>query len=259
MFLLGLVVGSFVNVLIFRIPRKENFIRGRSRCYSCGHVLGWKDLIPLVSFIFLQGRCRYCSKKISCRYPIVELYSGLIFFFSFVIFHQNGLGEWLFILFLAEFFLIIFWIDLNHLIIPDNLLVTAFLVTIIYGFLGKIHVFDYHFQIFSLGNILAGITFFTVLFFVWLLSHGTWLGLGDAKLLGIIGLSLGLVAGLNIFYGAIIMGAVVGALILLTKQGTLKTKLPLATFLSLAATFYLFTGFVIIKKNMLLFILRIFK
>src|SRR3989344_3595461 len=82
-FLIGLSIGSFFNVLIFRLPRKEGFIKGRSRCPSCRHVLSWKDLFPLASFLFLKRKCRFCSKKISWRYFLVEL-TTLLFFLSFL-------------------------------------------------------------------------------------------------------------------------------------------------------------------------------
>lgn len=74
--LLGLVVGSFLNVLILRIPRKEEFVRTPSHCMNCGHRLGWKDLIPFFSYVFLRGRCRYCGHKISLQYPMIELVNG---------------------------------------------------------------------------------------------------------------------------------------------------------------------------------------
>ena len=81
-FIFGLIVGSFLNAVIYRLEEKESFLKGRSYCPRCKHVLNWKDLIPVLSFLILRGRCRYCGKKISFQYPLVELATGFLFFLT---------------------------------------------------------------------------------------------------------------------------------------------------------------------------------
>jgi len=85
-FLFGITVGSFLNVLIYRIPKKEEFVKTRSHCMSCGYVLQWYDLIPLFSWLFLGGKCRKCKSKISVQYPIIELLNGVLWLSAFLVF-----------------------------------------------------------------------------------------------------------------------------------------------------------------------------
>src|SRR3989344_5301589 len=83
MFTFGLCIGSFLNVVIYRIEKEEGFVKGRSYCSHCKHTLSWADLVPVFSFIFLGGKCRYCHKKISVQYPLVEMLTGLVFLLIF--------------------------------------------------------------------------------------------------------------------------------------------------------------------------------
>lgn len=118
-FILGLVFGSFANVLIYRIPRNESIVFPGSHCPVCGHPLSWKDNIPLLSYIFLKGKCRYCGAKISPRYPIVEFSMGLLFVLGFAIY---GLSVQLLFVLTAYFLLfVISWIDFEHGVVPDSL------------------------------------------------------------------------------------------------------------------------------------------
>jgi len=207
LFLAGLFVGSFLNVLIYRIPRAQQFIAGRSRCPHCQATLAWYDLIPVVSFLLLRGHCRYCHARISLRYPAVELASGLIFVFA---------PSYLAIAVL-EILLVIAIIDYEHLIIPDSFVIILALLG-----LWNPHVFT------ALGS--AG--FF---FILWAISKGRWIGFGDVKLAGALGLFFGFPSGPLVIYLAIISGGILGAFLLLLGKAHRKTALPFGTLLAIAA------------------------
>lgn len=147
-FILGLCVGSFLNVLIYRLPKNLGFVKGRSFCPKCKHKLSWFDNIPLLSFLFLKGKCRYCKKPISIRYPLVEVVTGLltvlIFNFKFEILSQSSLFEYFnfqtlsdSVLSLLFFYglVVIFFIDFEHQIIPDEIVIPLIFLYVIFNIL----------------------------------------------------------------------------------------------------------------------------
>ncbi|MEX2052900.1 MAG: prepilin peptidase [Candidatus Paceibacterota bacterium] len=261
-FLIGLVVGSFINVVVYRLPKGRTFISGRSSCTNCLKQIEWYDLIPVVSFFALKARCRNCKTAISWQYPLAELYSGAMFLFSFQIFSEN-LVYWLFSLFLIEIFLILALIDWQNLILPDSVILAAIAVTLIFGvyqrFWDNAPSGGVIGNILSRGNVSAALLFFAVIFLIWFLSKGEWIGLGDAKLVGVIGLAFGMLGATFIIYGAVFLGMIAGLIILMAKKGDMKTKLPFGTFLSVSATIYIFFGHEIISwsENVLLLIKNI--
>lgn len=122
-FITGLIFGSFFNVVIYRLPEGKSIIAPRSFCPSCGAKLKAYDLIPVFSFIFLRGKCRYCGCKISFRYPLVELVTGVVFVILYIKF---GLSvEFIFTVFLMSILLMVFFIDLEHMIIPNELVIAG--------------------------------------------------------------------------------------------------------------------------------------
>ncbi|MDO8669288.1 MAG: prepilin peptidase, partial [Candidatus Buchananbacteria bacterium] len=218
LFLLGLIVGSFVNVVIYRIPRGQSVVGGRSQCPNCRKKLPWYDLIPIASFFIVRGRCRNCKKSISWIYPLVELYSGFIFLFSFSLFVSGGLINWLFVVFVLEVLFILALIDLRHLILPDSLLLVLLIGVVVLGVIQRWLNLGSDWQVLNLDNLIGAVSLFGFLFLIWLLSKGKWLGFGDVKLAGIIGLIFGLWGGLIIFYGAIIIGTAVGLILLVSHR-----------------------------------------
>ena len=257
-FLFGLIVGSFVNVVIYRVPRGESIVSGRSRCANCGKNIAWYDLIPIASFFILRFHCRQCRRRISWLYPVVELYSGLIFlltfYFTFIsqattLFHYYPLPttyylllvNWLLLIFLLESLLILAVIDLKNLILPDSVMLMMFLGVLAYGILEYLRGY-FGFNIFSFDNFIGATVLFSALFLIWFFSKGSWLGLGDAKLAGLVGLIFGLWGGLIVIYGAIIAGMIAGLVLMVSHKANLKTKLPLGTFICLSATAYVFFG-----------------
>jgi leader peptidase (prepilin peptidase) / N-methyltransferase len=231
-FIFGTILGSFINVLIYRIPREENFVNSRSKCPHCQEILKWYDLVPLLSFLILRGKCRNCHHRISWSYFLVELYSGLIFLTTFV-YLLNDPWRMLAVIFISEILLILFMTDLKELFLPDSV--------ILVGVAGVLILFK-TFNSFSLSHLLSAVIFFIFFGGMWFLSKGKWLGLGDGKLMFLIGLAFGTVAGVAILYGAIILGTVVALTLLISKKANLKTRLPMGSFICLSATVYIFVS-----------------
>lgn len=246
-FIFGLIIGSFINVVIYRLPKGQNFVSGRSRCPKCRKILKWYDLIPLASFLILGGKCRYCGKKISWSYFIIELSSGILFLLSFIRLAGEGTAHWLMALFLLEVFLILFMTDLKYLILPDKIIFTALGAILIFGVLERLNIIKTTFDFITIGSILTAIFLSFLVFFFWYISKGKWIGLGDSKLVALIGLTFGSIGGIMVIYIAIIVGALVGLALLITKRANMKTKLPLGSFICLSAILYFFAGDVIMK------------
>lgn len=210
-FVYGLVIGSFLNVLIYRIPLKEEFVKTRSHCMNCGYQLRWYDLVPLFSYMSLGGKCRSCRTKISIQYPLIELLNGAAYLGIYLFL---GFGWWTVVNCLVfSILLVIFFIDLRHMIIPNGLVVALLIVAIGWT------LFD--------GNYLQHIIgFFAVsvpLLLIGIISKGG-MGMGDVKLMAVIGLLLGWQ---NVLV-ALMVGAMIGSVIGLTLIGLkiIKRKEP---------------------------------
>lgn len=219
--LYGLVVGSFLNVLVYRLPRKNLFKSSTSYCPNCKHKLSWIDLFPLFSFIFLRGRCRYCKEKISIRYPLVELLNGVLWLLSFVMFK----GDWATIVLSCLFFsilIVIAGIDLDISEIPNGLvlaiLILALVKFVLSFFFGPVKWYEY----------LIGAVCVSVPLFILALFGG--MGLGDVRLAFVAGLFLGWkLMLLGTFFG-IVFGGIV-AIVLMIKYKK-KGAIPFAPSLS---------------------------
>ena len=128
-FLFGLLFGSFLNSVIYRLEIGGSFLKGRSYCPHCKHKLIWQDLIPVLSFLFLKGKCRYCQKPISWQYPLVELATGFIFLLFFLTSLNLNNFTYVYLLIMSCFLIIVFVYDLKHYIIPDKIIYPAILVS----------------------------------------------------------------------------------------------------------------------------------
>ena len=235
-FVLGLIIGSFLNVLIFRLNTKRS-LGGRSACMSCQKKLFWYELVPLVSFLTLRGRCRSCKVKISIQYPVVELVTGFIFAILFLKFQNLFFKDILFFLIayiyytvLSSIFLVIAVYDFKHKIIPDRLV-------LIFGAMGFMGLFfsGFSFYIPTILEFLSGIFVASPFALLWLVSGGRWMGLGDAKLAVPISWLLGFSGALSALVVAFWSGAVVGvALVILSRRTCklgMKSEIPFAPFL----------------------------
>ncbi len=255
-FLLGLVVGSFLNCLIYRLETNQSFVFGRSRCPNCQHPLSGRDLIPVLSFIFLGGKCRYCQKKISWQYPLVEISTALIFLlifnYQFLIFNQFPIFNFIYLLFVSSCLIVIFVFDLKHYLIPDEVLYPAIIVTVLYRVSDclKIGVWDLlgHWSL-VIGNLktlfnplvsafVAGLLFLAI----YLITRGRGMGFGDVKLAFLMGLFLGFPKIVVAVFFAFLAGALIGLTLILLRKKTLKSQLPFAPFLVLGTFFALFFG-----------------
>lgn len=245
-FTLGLIIGSFLNVVICRLNTARS-LGGRSACMSCQSKLCWYELIPFFSFLGLQGRCRVCQSKISLQYPLVELTAGIIFatiFLKFSALGGSAFGEqgvsfifqpefiipYIFYTLMFSLLLVIVGYDIKHKIIPDKL-------SLIFGILAFIGLFlfpTYHIP--SLLEFSSGILIALPFAGLWLVSRGAWMGLGDAKL----ALGLGWFLGLSVALSALVLsfwiGTIIGlGLVFFARGYGMKSEIPFAPYLAIGA------------------------
>jgi len=239
----GLVVGSFLNCVICRLEKKQSFLKGRSYCPHCKHILSWQDLIPVFSFLILRGKCRYCRKKISLQYPLVELFTGLLFVFllnyelgirNYEIFNFNFIFNFLFLILNSLFLILIFVYDLKHYIIPDKVIYPAIAIALIYNL-----ILNSQFIIHNSISAFGAAAFFLAIV---LISRGKWMGVGDIKLAFLIGLLLGYPKALLALFLAFLIGAIIGLGLIILKKKTIKSELPFGPFLILGIYLALFFG-----------------
>ncbi len=238
-FLFGLIIGSFLNCVIYRLEEGKSFLKGRSFCPDCGHTLGFLDLVPVFSFIFLKGRCRYCNKKISWQYPLIELATGIIFLLISINFGVRSFGC-IYYLLISSLLIIVFVYDLKHYIIPDGVIyaaiVASFAYNIVYSFL-VIGSFQFFLQ--SLLAALLASGFFLLII---LISKGKWMGVGDIKLAFLMGLFLSWPNILIALFSAFFIGAVIGVGLIALKKKELKSEVPFGPFLVTGTFLSLFWG-----------------
>lgn len=223
-FVIGLLIGSFLNVVIYRLPHKQKILNlhSRSKCPHCHKKLKAFDLIPVLSFLFLKGRCRYCHKKISLQYPFVELITALAF--GGVAFWGQSSGQFL-LYGIAALMIVIFFVDLNTHYIYDITLWVALALALPWIFFNQIF-----FTHLLTGLIAAGF-FFILAFLGEKIYHKQALGEGDIPLAGIIGLLAGPSLALISFYSAFILGGAVALYLLLSGKAKRGTELAFAPFL----------------------------
>jgi len=226
-FIGGTCIGSFLNVLIYRIRNKKGFITGRSFCPKCKHKLAWYDNIPLLGFILLKARCRYCREKISFQYPLIELATGILFMLAFFRWQAEKAN----ILNLVSYFIftsiliVIFVYDFKWYLILDKISIPAIIIALFLNiFLGGS----------ILNLLLAGAVaggFFLAQFFI---SGGRWIGGGDIRLGFLMGIMLGWPNILTALFIAYIFGAIAGIFLILVGKKKMQSKLPFGTFLTFA-------------------------
>lgn len=235
-FIIGLSVGSFLNVVIFRLETGESIVFQRSHCRQCGAVLRWYDLIPLLSFALALGKCRYCGRKINWQYPAVEIATGLLFL---LIFDISNLFIACYLLLITCFLIIIFVYDLKRYIIPDKIIYPAILIAFLFNLFNYgLRITNYGLLSYFLAAILASSFFLSLV----LISKGKWMGAGDVKLAFLMGLVLGWPNILTALFLAFLFGAIVGvALIIFGKKG-LKSQIPFGPFLAGATILVMLFG-----------------
>jgi prepilin signal peptidase PulO-like enzyme (type II secretory pathway) len=237
-FLLGLVVGSFLNCVIYRLETQKSFFGGRSFCPHCHHVLVWQDLIPVFSFLLLGGRCRYCQKPISWQYPLVEIFTGMIFLL--IITTASYVYAGIYLLIMAGFLIVIFVYDLKHYVIPDKIVYPAIAAAFLYQSLVIWNFGHWNlFKIWDLGlGVLPSIFFLAIILF----SRGQWMGFGDFNLAVLMGLILGWPKIIPALFFAFFTGAIIGLVLVILGRKTLKAEVPFGPFLVAGTFFALFWG-----------------
>ena len=230
-FLIGLIVGSFLSMLIPRLHNEESGIFfGRSHCAKCKHKLGAANLIPLISFLVQKGKCAFCDKKISVIYPLIELTSALTFLA--LSYQENFIINAI----LFSILIFIFFYDFLYQEIHDVVMIPGILLALIFSiYLGNVET--------ALLGSAIGILFFGL---QWIISKGKWLGSGDIRIGAFMGLILGWEMTLVAIMISYLLGSIYSIYLLATKQASKKTAIPLGPFLSLGTAIAFFYGEAII-------------
>lgn len=245
-FVFGSIIGSFLNVVIYRYNSGTSPLEGRSQCFSCGKTLAWYELAPLLSFILQKGRCRKCSVKLSWQYPIVEAITGGIFVAVFLL--EKPILETALLIAIFSTLLVIAVYDIRHKIIPDGLSATFAVLGLLNFFSGAGFERALHFP--YLWTLIAGPLLFFPFWALWAISQGRWLGLGDGKLALGIGWFLGATLGgsavmLAFWIGALYALCIMGLQKILQKTKnvlSMQSEIPFGPFLILATFIVYFTG-----------------
>jgi prepilin signal peptidase PulO-like enzyme (type II secretory pathway) len=274
LFTFGVVIGSFLNVVAFRYSEDKNIfslehLGGRSHCQHCHQDLAWYELVPILSFLLQKGKCWICMKKLSWQYPLVELAGGLIFLLPLYIYSPMVNGQWSMVnglIWISAFliFLLIWAIDFRLYIIPDELNFLLGILGLILideqnlyrsfsefsgSFLGgyaalfglrNAGVWQNHLLAMAIGAAIVGI--------IILLTRGNGMGMGDLKLLAVLGLLFGWPDVLFIFIIASIIGAAVSLVLMLARRKTWKSSVPFGPFLVMGAALVFFFGEAILRS-----------
>lgn len=222
-FVIGIVIGSFLNVCIYRLPLGKSTITPPSACGSCDHRLSPLDMVPLLSYIFLRGRCRYCHESYSPRYMLVELLTGILFTLC-GLYYLPTLKLALVFMFVACLIVQAF-IDLDHQILLDEILMLMLPTGIIYAYYTLPDMWDSLY-----GALFAG----GIMLLIFLLSRGG-MGAGDVKLSFVLGVWLGFKASIVCLMLAFILGGIIGVLLLATGIKQRKDPIPFGPFLCIGA------------------------
>jgi len=244
-FLLGAAVGSFINVIADRLPAGKSIISPPSHCTDCKRELSAKDLIPIFSYLWLKGRCRYCGATIPRRLLWVEL--GTAILFAFLYWHYGPSWELALVALYCCLFIILLLIDLKHNILPNKIVYPAVIFAIAIAALGSIFGFEpgyiasTGFRLWIVDAAIGGGIGFVLLLLPALLYRGS-MGWGDVKLAALIGLVIGFPLVFIAMFLAMVGGGLIAAILLLSKLKSRKDAIPFGPFLSLAAMATLFWG-----------------
>lgn len=236
-FIFGLIIGSFLNVCIYRIPRGESIVFPPSHCPNCGRRLKPIHILPVLSFLLLGGKCAYCKEKISAMYPLVELGTGLLF--TFLLF-KFGFGIlFLKYCFLSSILIVICFIDAKSQIIPDEVILLGLLAGIIFSCIDSKNL---------LKNYIPGALIGSgILLFIVIISKGG-MGGGDVKLMAVIGMFLGWRKAILTLFVSFILGGIFAFILLVTRRKSGKDTIAFGPFLGTAAMLTIFSGYFFIPS-----------
>ena len=235
-FFFGAAVGSFLNVCIYRLPRRESIVFPASRCTKCGSGIRPFDNVPIFSYLILGGRCRSCKTRISPLYPAVELINALLTLFLFI---KLGFSlTFVFLLVFCSALVVITFIDLEHRIIPDVISLPGIIV----GFVSSFFLPWLGWQNSLIGIIAGGGSLLLVAYVYQLLTKKEGMGGGDIKLLAMMGAFLGWLAIPFIIFASSLVGSVIGITLMLVQKKDSKLAIPFGPFLAFGAILYVFYG-----------------
>lgn len=232
-FIFGIVIGSFLNVCIFRIPEGQSICYPPSHCGSCEHQLGVLDLVPVLSYIFLRGRCRYCKEKISIRYPLIELLNGLLYLIIYFKYGFNILTLKYFVL--TSLLIVISMIDFDTQDVYTSTTIFGAVAGIIF-----VVIQQFVFKQGSLEYIIGGIVGAVIIGIVVFITRG--MGEGDIEIAGVCGLFLGWKGILIALFLGIVIGGIVGIIILLLKIRNAKDRMAFGPFIAIGTIISMLYG-----------------
>lgn len=231
----GMVVGSFLNVCICRMPKDESVVSPPSHCPNCSYQIRWYDNIPVLSYLFLRGKCRGCGSHISLQYPFVELINGILTLLLFLRFGPTPVFAALFIF--CSALVVITFIDIEHQIIPDEISLSGIVIGFVLSFFMQPGWFAS-----LIGILLGGGSLLLVAWLYQKLTGKDGMGGGDIKLLGMMGAFLGWQAIPFIIFASSMIGSVIGVSIMLLQKKDSKLAIPFGPYLAFAAVLYIFYG-----------------
>ena len=238
-FIMGSSLGSFFNVCIYRIPNKKSVVNPPSHCYNCNTRLKPLDLVPILSWTLLRGKCRYCGQKISPRYALVELLTGLLFVLVYGVYGPNLITIYYFLL--VSLLVIITFIDLDHYIIPDGLVIFGSVGAVIFNILGL----GAGIKDSLLGGLICGGGMLVLIYLIELILRKEVMGGGDIKLFGMVGLFLGVKLGLLTILLSVYVGAIYGVGNIIYsrfKKKEFNSMIPYGPFISVGALLSILYG-----------------
>lgn len=235
-FIFGICIGSFLNVCIYRLPVSKSIVHPRSMCFNCGTAIRFYDNIPIISYVWLRGKCRHCGVPIPIRYPLVEIMGGL---FSLCVYLKFGLTSQALIYFaFIATLLVITFIDIDHRIIPDIISLPGIAIF----FLASLVLPTVTYRDSLLGIISGGGILYLIAFAYSLITKKEGMGGGDIKLLAMIGALIGWKGVLFTIFVSSAVGTISGILIMLMTRQDMKLKIPFGPFLAVGAIGYIFFG-----------------
>ena len=235
--LMGALWGSFANVCIYRLPKGQDVVSGRSNCPKCKKKIVWNDNIPIISYFLLGGKCRKCKKKISSQYSLVELIS-IFSFFS--IYYLYGITlTTLLLMILSLSFIVIFFIDLKHFIIPNSITFPMMALGFIKSFDPNLNAIFPNYILSLLGGLFGYGIIWSITFFYKQIKKKEGMGLGDAKLLSVIGFWFGLKAIPFVIFLSSIIALISVIPDLMKKSKSMSSKIPFGPYIILGALVYL--------------------
>ena len=236
-FVLGCIWGSFSNVCIYRLPNDQSVVKGRSFCTSCKEQIKWYDNIPFLSFIFLKGKCRKCGNKISSQYFLVEFISAISFI---IVYHLYGISiTTLLLIILSIFFIIIFFIDLKHFIIPNELTFPLMLIGFVKSFEPNLNQTIFPNYINSLiGGVFGYLIIWLIIFFYKKVRNKEGMGLGDAKLMAVVGFWFGWASIPFTIFISSFVALIFSIPSLIKKNKNMATQIPFGPYIIIGCIIY---------------------